>query len=423
MHPLLTDELACFHEREVRREVAAARGPGGRRARRFGAAAGLAVLITLLLVSSAFAAEQHLSIDGTDMFGLSVAVDGNTLAIGAPADAKGQGAVYVFERSGDDWRQTGKLTASDGKTGDVLGISVGISGDTVVAGAPGHSVDKNPDAGAAYVFARTGAPTRTETKELTSASGEGGVKFGSAVAIDGDVIAVGAPLADANMSPDRGAVFTFTAAGAPSGELSASDGSAKDEFGASVAVDGDTIVAGAPVHSIVTDKHEGEAYAFASTGPDQRQETARLVPKLSGDDANAGRSVAIDGDTIVVGAPQSTVATSNKGAVFTFPRSGPAVREATAKLTASDGHTDDILGQAVAIDGDTITAGAPGAKVGDNAQPGAVYTFARSGLVTRRETGKTSDGDGPERDLFGVAVATAGDTTVVGSGGRSAASG
>src|SRR3954453_3889115 len=136
----MTSHLACFHENDVRRGVASARGPAPPGVRRVALAAALVLGLVLALAAPAFANEQHLSIGGTDLFGLGVAAEGNTLVIGAPGDANGRGAVYVFERAGDGWTQTGKLTASDGKSGDVLGVSVGISGENVVAGAPGHTI-------------------------------------------------------------------------------------------------------------------------------------------------------------------------------------------------------------------------------------------------------------------------------------------
>src|SRR4051812_15236664 len=119
MHPLLTDDFACFHEHDVRRGVATARGPAPPGRRRLAFAAVLVLGLVLALAAPAFANVQHLSIDGTDLLGLAVAAEGNTLVVGAPGDAKGKGAVYVFERGGDEWKQTGRLTASDGETGDV----------------------------------------------------------------------------------------------------------------------------------------------------------------------------------------------------------------------------------------------------------------------------------------------------------------
>src|SRR3954447_6438940 len=94
------------------------------------------MLGALALASPASALEKELGAQGGDLLGYSVALDGDTAVVGAPADANGTGAVYVSRRSGDDWAQTGRLPASEGSSGDVLGPSVGIDGDEIVAGAP-----------------------------------------------------------------------------------------------------------------------------------------------------------------------------------------------------------------------------------------------------------------------------------------------
>src|SRR4051812_37249740 len=317
-----------------------------------------ALLGALALTSPASANEQRLGFDGTDLFGLSVAAQGDKLVVGAPRDAKGKGAVYVFERAGDEWLQTGKLSASDGETGDVLGVAVAIDGDEIVTGAPGDATGKNADQGSAYTFARTGPPTRTETAKLTADDGAIGSKLGTSVAIDGDTIVTGAAGDDIDMDVDQGSVYTFTSAGEQTAKLTASDGNQNDELGMSVAIEGDTIVAGAPTHTVGTGARQGAAYTFARTGAEERNETAELSGTLIGDDAGLGKSVAIDGDTIVAGAPSAAVATGTKGAVLTFARTGDAARHQTAKLTATDGAQDDNLGNSVAIDGDTISAGA-----------------------------------------------------------------
>jgi hypothetical protein len=137
---------------------------------RFAVIAALALSCLLVLASPASALEQRLSVAGDDGLGLAVAVDGDTLVLGADADANGTGAVYVFQRAGDAWTRTAKLTASDGAAGDLLGASVAINGDRIVAGAPDDNV-ANADQGSVYIFARTGAPARTETAKLTASDG------------------------------------------------------------------------------------------------------------------------------------------------------------------------------------------------------------------------------------------------------------
>src|SRR3954451_8734475 len=128
--------------------------------RRLAAVAPLALVLAGMLASPALANEQQLGFDGSDLLGFAVAQQGDTLVLGAPGDAKLTGAVYVFQRQENSWVQTGKLTVSDGSHGDVLGGSVAIDGDTIVAGAPGDSVEKNATQGSAYTFARTGPAER-----------------------------------------------------------------------------------------------------------------------------------------------------------------------------------------------------------------------------------------------------------------------
>ena len=144
-----------------------------------------------------------------ERFGTNVAVDGSTAAVAGPSAGGGRGAVYVFANSGGSWLPTAKLTASDGAAGDYLGGGHGlaIDGDTIVAGAYGDDGNK----GSAYTFAVTGAPLRTETAKLTVSDGAPGDFFADSVAIDGDTIVAGASGHD-NL---QGAVYTFDSTGAP----------------------------------------------------------------------------------------------------------------------------------------------------------------------------------------------------------------
>ena len=158
--------------------------------------AGLAAAAVMLVVSAAPAQALEQRLIGADgaagQFVTSVDVDGDTAVMGV--GTIGPGAVYVFTRSGDTWTQTAKLTASDAGATDKLGYSVAIDGDTIVAGAPGDDSSR----GAVYTFARTGSPTRTETAKLTASDGAAGDELGKSVAIDGDTIVAGAWFANAN---------------------------------------------------------------------------------------------------------------------------------------------------------------------------------------------------------------------------------
>jgi hypothetical protein len=385
--------------------------------------AALTLLCALALASPAAALEQKLTaMDGAvgDRLGRSVAVDGDTLVLGAPEDDGAQGAVYVYRRSGDSWTQTAKLTASDGAMNDELGLSVAIDGDTIVAGAPSDTVGANVSQGSVYTFTRGGAAARTETAKLTAGDGATNDEFGNSVAIDGDTIVAGAHGDNVGANAGQGSVYTFTRAGGAArtqtAKLTAGDGAAADEFGSSVAIDGDTIVAGAESDNIGANADQGSVYTFTRVGAAARTQTAKLTASDGAAADLLGGSVAIDGDTIAAGALFDEIgANARQGSVYTFTRAGADARSETAKLTASDGAANDHLGTSVAVDGDTIAAGAQGDDVGANDAQGSVYTFTRAGAAARTQTATLTASDGALGDGLGGSVAIDGDTIAAGA--------
>ena len=165
-------------------------------------------------------------------------------------------------------------------------------------------------------------------------------------------------------------------------------------------------------------KNQGSAYTFARTGAAARTETAKLSASDGAAVDQLGVSVAVAGETIVAGASGDDVgANQNQGSAYTFARTGAAARTETAKLSASDGAAGDYLGYSVAVAGETIVAGAYGDDVGANQNQGSAYTFARTGAVARTETAKLSASDGAAGDYLGVSVAVAGGTIVAGAYG------
>jgi hypothetical protein len=143
---------------------------------------------------------QQAKLTGPGGFGASVALSGLTAVVGSPAENSGAGAAYVFTRSGTTWSQQAKLTAADGAADDSFGSSVALSGSTAVAGAPG----KNANAGAAYVFTRSGT-TWSQQAKLTAAHGAANDNFGNSVALYGATAVAGAPFRNANV----GAAYVF----------------------------------------------------------------------------------------------------------------------------------------------------------------------------------------------------------------------
>jgi hypothetical protein len=345
----------------------------------------------------------------------------------------------------DPFVQQAVLTASDGVSGDLLGISVVMSADgtTIVAGA---SQEYNDGTGAAYVFVMPAggwASTSTFTAKLTASDGEDGDQLGQSVGVssNGSTIVAGAIYANTNQTtgiPGPGAACLFAV---PSGgwasaanpqtqtaKLTASDGASFDSLGSSVSIrsDGSTIVAGAPFATVGSTAGQGAAYVFVMPGRGgwvSNTQTAKLTASDGELYNELGTSVGIkgDGSTIVAGAPSGRIAGDLKGAayVFAMPGSGWATTATfTAKLTASDAQAYDDFGYSVGIsnDGSPIVAGSPQQSADG---PGAAYVFVMPGggwggdLTQTAElaAGKEYSGNG-----FGSGVGVSGDGMAIAAG-------
>jgi hypothetical protein len=341
-----------------------------------------------------------------------LAIDGDTLVIGASGDDVGantnQGSAYIFVRSGNTWVQQTQLTASNGAAYDTFGMSVAIKGDTVVVGAGQHDVGANTDQGSAYVFVRSGT-TWSEQAILVASDGAAGDGLGRA-AISGDTVVVGANGDDAS----QGSAYVFVRSGTTWSEqakLVASDGAAGDQLG-NVAIDGDTAVVCAPFDDLGTNVDQGSAYVFVRSGATWSQQEKLIDSDGDGSDWFGG-SVAISGETVLVGAQLKYVGSNpGQGSTFVFVRSGTTWSQ-QAQLTASDGAAGDQLG-IMAIDGDTVVVGAYIKDVGGNYAQGSAYIFVRSGTNWSQQC-KLTASDGAVQDGFGYSVAISGNTVVVDS--------
>jgi hypothetical protein len=366
-----------------------------------------------------------------DELGFSVGVSGDTVVAGAPAAAgtnAAQGVVYVFAKPAAGWANAdavAKLTASDGADTDLLGYSVAISGDTVVAGAPYVDIDGKHEQGAAYVFVKpaTGWADATETAKLTASDGAYGDGLGISVGLSGDTVIAGAHGDDGY----RGAAYVFTkpAAGwaneTQTAKLTASTRVAAAGLGLSVAVSGDTVVAGADGQD-VGHAGPGAAYVFVrpAGGWTSATETAQLTASDGSPTALFGYAVGTSDDTVTAGAPGATVAgNTSQGAAYVFakPATGWATTTETAKLTSADGAPWDQLGNSVAVSGARVVAGARAARAGTVNVAGAAYLFVRpaSGWANATETGKLRAEDAAWGDQLGISVAASGDAIVGGA--------
>ena len=352
-----------------------------------------------------------------DFFGFSVALSGDTAVIGAfrdSDDVKGvdSGSAYVFARSGTYWSQQAKLTATDGAANDTFGGNVALSGDTTVIGALGDDDDVNGvDSGSAYVFTRSGT-SWSEQAKLTAADGAAGDEFGYSVALSGDTAVIGAARDD-DKGNDSGSAYVFTRSGtswSQQAKLTAADGAAGDVFSISVALSGDTAVIGADLDDEKGD-NSGAAYVFTRSGSTWGQQA-----KLTADDGAAGDlfgiRVALSGVTAVIGAARDDDKGDNSGAAYVFIRSGTTWSQ-QAKLTAADGAANDRFGTRVALSGNTAVIGAIlDDDKSDNS--GSAYVFTRSG-TTWSQQAKLAAADGAADDVFGWSVALSGDTVMIGA--------
>ncbi|MCH7719169.1 MAG: hypothetical protein IIB21_06830 [Chloroflexi bacterium] len=358
-----------------------------------------------------------------DRFGLSVAVSGDTAVVGAPledAEAADAGAAYVFQRDQggtDNWGQVKKLLSSDAQTEDLFGLRVAVSGDTAVVGAylEGGGGGLSGD-GAAYVFQRDegGADNWGEVKKLTASDAQLDDLFGCSVAVSGDTAVVGA----------QGAAYVFQRNEGDTdnwGEvmkLTASDAQDLEFFGRRVAVSGDTAVVGALGQN--TGLFAGAAYVFQRDqgGAGNWGEVTKLTGSDAGADEEFGFSVAVSGDTIVVGARLEDAEGSSAGAAYVFQRAqgGADNWSEVTKLTASDAAAGDLFGFSVAVGGDTAVVGAYHEDAG-GIDAGAAYVFQRDegGVDNWGEVAKLTASDAQAEDSFGVSVAVTSNTTVVGA--------
>lgn len=360
-----------------------------------------------------------------DQFSYSVAISGDTIVVGAYADDGLTGIVYVFIKSGGDWSsitQAAKLTASDGAMGDRFGVSVDINDDTIVVGAD-FDDDNGDDSGSAYIFIKPlgNWSDMTQTAKLIASDGATFDGFGGSVSIEGDTVVVGAwQDDDSGMESGSAYVFVKPVSGwnnaTQTAKLTASDGAANDEFGRySVAVSGDTVVVGA-YRDDDKGTSSGSAYVFVRPGGNWSDMTQ--TAKLTASDGAAfdwfGDSVAVSDDTVVVGAPLNN--DNGSAYIFVKPSGGWIDMTQAAKLNAADGAAGDTFGGAVAINVEMVVIGASGDD-GSFFNSGSAYVFIKpgSGWNNMAQATKLTATDGAVSDLFGNSVDISNDTIVIGA--------
>jgi hypothetical protein len=380
-----------------------------------------------------------------DGFGASVALAGDTLVVGVPTEgsnaggtadaAPDSGGVFVYVRNGASWTQQAFLKASTVTEGDVFGSSVALQGDLLVVGAPGEASPGPGDAfGAAYLFRRD-AGIWTQSAVLKADAPVAGARFGTAVAVSGGTVAVGAPgqLAAGDTDPSGAAYVFEQVAGSWTQQslVKADTAFAFAEFGQSVALAGNTLVVGAPQESTNAAgafdpgsfDRSGAAYVFVRNGTGWDQQ-AFLKSATVAEGGLFGSSVAVDGDTIAVGETLALVDPASAGRVRVFTRAG-AVWTAQQQLQAGNATPGDRFGGAVALAGDVLVVGARfedgdgtgiNPPVTPNAPSGAAYVYTRTG-ATWSQLAYVKAPDTQAGADFGAAVSLSGDSLAVGAPG------
>jgi hypothetical protein len=265
-------------------------------------------------------------------------------------------AAYPIEIDPLIWVEQAKFVVADGVQGDVFGWSIAMSDDTALVGARGYE-----GKGAAFVFVRNGSNWSLQQK------------------------------------------------------LIASDGATSDSFGWSVALSGDTALIGARGAAVGANSNQGAAYVFVRNG-DSWTEQAKLFASDGDNDDEFAWSVALSGDTALIGAWRDDImGVVDQGSAYVFTRNGAVWSEAQPKLTASDGKTPDSFGWSVALLGNTAFIGAPSVDVGANMNQGAAYVFVRNNGIFAEQT-KLAGSAGAVKDSFGFSFSLAPDTALIGTG-------
>ncbi|MGA7306243.1 MAG: FG-GAP-like repeat-containing protein, partial [Rhodothermales bacterium] len=372
------------------------------------------VTIVVVLGSSVqvYAQEfQQIAANGVSQFGqfgATLRMDDNTLIVGSLWDdqrGSNAGAAFVFSRApGELWAQEAKLTAGDASQSANFGSAVDVSGNFAVIGASGV----NGRTGAAYVFERVNGNWVQRSKMLPSGN-EARSVFGASVAINGDWAVIGAPDHFRNSGPGRtGAVYVYQRNGSSWGlqaKIYANDGQSVNYFGSSVDILDNRIVVGATgINSL-----GGSVYVFRRDGSRWVQEQ-KITPGDERPGDAFGWAVSLSGIRLAIGSPNDDVASINQGAVRIYRRSGNNW-SLEATVTSAGHQTSEHFGFSVHLNDPELLIGAPG----DAGGQGSAYFFDRDAAGRWRQQVKYVPPISDRRAAFGRAVGLGGQDILIGA--------
>ena len=330
-----------------------------------------------------FTEQKVTASDGTanTFFGSAAAIKGTTAVIGADGDASFRGSAYVFNKTGDIWTEGQKLVPSDGLAGDEFGYRVALDHGNLLVTAFTATVNGVAAQGAAYAFTDV-AGTFSETQKLTASDGGLFDNFGASVSIDGETLVIGANGATVGSNPAQGAVYVFTLVNGTWTEtqkLIADDGIAFDNFGLSVALHGSTILVGSPQAIIGGAFAQGAVYVYTNSGGTWSQ-TQKLTASDGAASDSFGESVAISGNNALIGAFGATVdGHAGAGAAYFFTNLSGTWSQ-MQKLTASDPGTFFNFGNTLTLHNGKAIIAADVATVDGHTSQGKVYIFLKEAV-------------------------------------------
>ena len=361
-----------------------------------------------------------------DEYGSAVSVSGDTVVVGAPrrdGSSSNEGSVYVLERDlggPDAWGQAKRIDVAAPEANDRFGTAVAVSGDTLAAGEPGDSsLGKNSGAAAIYGRDAGGAGNWGLVKRLVPTGGDKNDEFGSALALEGDLLAVGAPkdregkvflhARDQGGADQWGLVAVLQGSGSSNG----------DRFGAALALSGDLLAVGA-YNSDDVAKNAGAVFLFQRDlgGPDAWGEVARLVAPDGMEADLFGYQVSLSGTTLAVGAPRADPFGAASGKAYLFERDfgGPAAWGLFKTLVGEEPSSGDQFGSSIAVRGGSLVVGQLGAdSFANNGGSAEVYSRNLGGAGNWGFVSRLGADDAANGDRFATALFLDETTLVVGA--------
>ena len=301
-----------------------------------------------------------------ELFGSSVVIEGTNIIVGATAARVGnvqQGAAYYFTRSGDTWTFQQKIFANDGNSLADFSNAMFLQGNMLFVASKRKKVGNNNLQGSVYVLTRLGN-SWSHLTQLTANDGGNGDLFGSSIDVSGNTIVIGAPSDDNSLS-DQGSAYVFTRNNTVFSfqqKLTLDALGAYDKFGTAVTIDGDNIAVGSPGSDILSTMNRGMVFFFKRNGNTWSQ-ASTLDSEIDATQVEFGGTLLLRNGLVIVGAPyQSLDGLVYRGAVYVYRYPFINNSYVLKRYTDPEGLEFDFFGGCIAVQGNTILIGARGAR-------------------------------------------------------------